>query len=233
MVKVSVIVFSYNRPRMLGEALRSIVAADEVCILDDGSTFDVDEVVASSGLVCPSIRTVVAGKVTTAERMTTARFGRSANTAIREADGDVIAYLCDDDLFHHGWLQAIRDTWDTRPELHWAKGEWGLFEDGTLPTEIVECPCPLGDGHGMTTGNFVHRKECSLVCGLWWDETKVAVHDNHLINQALPQAHSYECIPTIGLAGWRREHRFNMLKYVHGEEYTKSASAILKRDRLE
>jgi glycosyltransferase involved in cell wall biosynthesis len=218
---------------MLGEALRSIVGADEVCILDDGSAFNVDEVVASSGLICSAIRTVVAGKLTAAERMSTARFGRNANTAIREATGDVITYLCDDDLFHRDWIMTIRDAWDTASELHWAKGEWGIFEDGTVPQDIPQCPCPLADGHRMTTGNFAHRKMCAELCGLWWDETKVAVHDNALINQALPQVHSYESIPTIGVAGWRREHQFNMLKYVHGEYYAKSALAVLKRDRLE
>jgi glycosyltransferase involved in cell wall biosynthesis len=218
---------------MLAEALRSIVGADEICILDDGSSFNVRDIVASSGIVCPSIRTTVAGVLRPEERVVTARFGRNANKAIREVCGDVIAYLCDDDLFHPGWIQAIKEAWATEPTRHWAKGEWGIFEDGTLPCEISQCPCPLDERHRMTTGNFAYKKTCPETCGLWWNEEKVAVHDNFLINDALPQAHSYESIPTIGLAGWRREHRYNMLKYVHGENYTKTALAILKREHLE
>lgn len=232
-MKVSVIVFSYNRPRMLGEALRSIVGADEVCILDDGSSFEVGEIVASSGIVCPSIRTTVAGALSPEERVVTARFGRRANKAIREACGDVITYLCDDDLFHPGWIAKIKDTWDIKPVLHWAKGEWGIFEDGTSPCDITQRPCPLSERHRMTTGNFAHQKRCSEKCGIWWSETAVAVHDNYLIHTALPRAHSYASIPTIGLAGWRREHRYNMLKYVRGEDYAQTALAILKREHLE
>lgn len=233
MTKVSVIVFSYNRPRMLGEALRSIVGADEVCVLDDGSSFNVDKIVASSGLSCPLIRTSVASGLTVKERVATARFGRNANKAIREASGDVIAYLCDDDLFHHGWIEAVKDAWDGNPDLHWARGKWGVFQDGTVPRPIGECLCPLSERHRMTTGNFAHRRTCPGECGVWWSETKVAVHDNWLINYALPKAHSYESIPEVGLAGWRREHAYNMLKHVRGDDYAESAPAILRRERLE
>ena len=40
-LSVTVIVLSYNRPRMLKEALGSIKYADEVILVDDGSDFDV------------------------------------------------------------------------------------------------------------------------------------------------------------------------------------------------
>lgn len=233
MVKVSVIVFSYNRPRMLGEALRSIIGADEVFVVDDGSSFDVDKVVASSGLACPAVYTMIAGPMTTKERLVTARFGKGTNKAIRATSGDVITYLCDDDLFHPGWIRTIKDTWDGKPDLHWARGKWGLFKDGEALRPIEECLCPLHWAHLMTTGNFAHLRACTLKCGMWWSEMSVAVHDNYLINAALPKVHPYGSVPDIGLAGWRREHDYNMLKYVRGENYAENASAVLKRETLE
>lgn len=233
MVDISVIVFSYNRPRMLGEALRSIVGADEVLVADDGSSFDVDRVVSSSGLSCRSVRIMAAGPMTTEKRLVTARLGKNANSAIRAASGDVITYLCDDDLFHPGWIQTIKDVWSGRPDLHWAKGKWGLFKDGEIPHPIEECLCPLHAAHLMTTGNFAHLKSCVASCNMWWSEKSVAVHDNYLINAALPRAHPYASVPDIGLAGWRREHDYNMLKYVRGENYAENAPAVLKRGFLE
>lgn len=232
MVTVSVIVFSYNRPRMLTEALKSIVGADDVCIVDDGSDFDIAKVIADSKISTPSFRMMMAKPMTVEDRLVTARFGKNTNRAVRESPGDVIAYLCDDDLFHPSWVPSIKEAWRKSPDLHWAKGEWGVFDDGQTPVAIDQRLCPMPQPR-MTTGSFVHTKKCALECGLWWSEETVAVHDNYLINLALPRKHRYESIPLIGLAGWRREHAYNMLKYVKVNDYEKSAEDVLKRDRLE
>lgn len=231
MIQVSVIVFSYNRPRMLREALSSIVGADEIIVLDDGSSFDVHQVVEEAASA-PRVQTKVAAPLTVEKRLSTARFGKNTNVAVAEALGNVIAYLCDDDLFHPGWMDSIRKAWADKPDLHWAKGEWGVFEDGQAHIEIDKRPCPL-PAHRMTTGSFCHMKACALGCGVKWSEETIAVHDNYLIHNALPQKHSFEGIPLIGPAGWRREHPYNMLKHVVVNDYAHSAKKLLKDGFLE
>lgn len=42
--EVCVILLSYNRPRMLQEAIRSIKGADHMILVDDGSDFDVEAI---------------------------------------------------------------------------------------------------------------------------------------------------------------------------------------------
>ena len=133
---ITVIVLSYNRPRMLREALGSIVGAAEVILCDDGSDFELAEVIGAGfpnldGARCLS---VLGRRVDLAERLTGARVGALVNTALALASQPIIAYLCDDDLFHPGWLPAVAAYYARRPDVPMVRGDWYTFEDGRAPT---------------------------------------------------------------------------------------------------
>lgn len=228
--KLAVIVLSYNRPRMLGEALSSIKGADEVIVLDDGSTFDVDQVVKDSDLDCPSVSVRKLPKLEVKERLGKPRTGAAINRAIRETKADIIAYLCDDDVFDPGWPVEIKKFFRAQDDdVHFVRATWGLFEDGKKPMTIH---CQLGE-HRMTMGNFAHRRSCCSEHGLWWSERGAAVPDNIFIGD-LGMIHPWSSISTLPvMAGWRRLHAYNMLQFTNGSLFTPKAEEVLKRGMLE
>src|SRR5262245_9745465 len=118
---VAVILLSYNRPRMLSEALESIGPVSQLIVTDDGSDFDVRRVVKK---VYPRAYFVEASKMTLEERLVTPRLGRLINQALSAVSAPYVTYLCDDDLFAPGWVQAVHDYFWTHPSEHWMRGTW-------------------------------------------------------------------------------------------------------------
>lgn len=226
--EVLVIVPSFNRPRMLKEALASIKGADEVLVLDDGSDFDVEEVVGASGLPAGTVSLKRAPCMTVDERMRTPRMAKAMNRAILETGRGIVAYLCDDDLFHPDWPDEVRKFFATHPEEHVVRASWGFFEDGKAPDGRI---CQLGE-HGMTAGNFAHRRACSIEHGLWWSEHAVAVPDHNFVRK-IAEHHPWARIPALKvLAGWRRLHATNMLQFTNGDVFMPTVREVLGRGML-
>lgn len=230
MTTIATILLSYNRPRMLREALSSLAAAapDQLIVTDDGSDFDV-----RAGLRAFSAFSVVtvidAPKMTTAERLITPRLGSLINQALSKVTCDVVTYLCDDDLFHPGWLDACRAWFDLHPAEHWTRGTWYQFQDGDTPGAEV---CPL-DHRQLTTGNFAHRIDCYRDEGIRWNESTVACHDDMFLWD-VHRHHNTHAIPDSGaVAGWRRLHAHNALQYTTHAVYTPNAGELFAKGWLE
>lgn len=226
MVSISAIVLSYNRPRLLAEAMATVAAnrPDEVIVVDDGSTFDVRAAVRAC---FPRVTFVIAAPLTVAERLVTPRLGVLINEALRVATGDVIAYLCDDDLWADGWLDAVRTFFAGHPEARMARGDWLVFRDGEDAAPF--CPvCPL-DGRQMTTGNFAHRRSLAAE----WPVATVSCHDDVFLWNVHRQGVDTYNVPCAGFAGWRREHEFNALHHVREHGYGLTGEAFLARGFLE
>jgi glycosyltransferase involved in cell wall biosynthesis len=229
--RVAVIVLSYNRPRMLREALDSIKGADEVFLLDDGSDFDVDAVARPFRDRFSKMIVRTKPHLTVDERFSVPRVGRSINQAIRDSTCDAIAYLCDDDLFHPDWIPNIRKHLLEAPaKPHVIYAQWNVFIDGEKPGDRV---CDLKP-YEMTAGNFAHRKDCPPRCDLWWSENMVVCHDGFFVYW-LQQKHPKCEVPKPPgvMAGWRRDHPHNMIRYCWNQKYTEEAKVILSRPFLE
>lgn len=228
-LKVTVIVLSYDRPRMLREALASIRGADEVILLDDASHFDANALATEFRGSFKSIKVKIASPLTVQARKTTPRLGKAINTAIRETESHIITYLCDDDLFTPTWIEDVRKFFSTG-SAHFVYGRWNVFKDGEKPGDA---PCPLDPKWKMTTGNFAHLRKCSFRHDAWWDEKAIAVHDSWFLGRVL-KAHPLRTIPSLKvLAGWRREHPFNMINFTDGRNYSPNADQVLGRGSLE
>lgn len=108
MPKVSCILTSFNRPRMLRQALKSIKDQThqdyELILMDDSSIFDAKPVVQEFGF--KSVK-FFHTDVSAARRGTENRCGININRALEIARGDIITYLCDDDYFYPSWFQAV------------------------------------------------------------------------------------------------------------------------------
>lgn len=231
MSTVGVIVISYNRPRMLAEALASIDGADQVVLVDDGSDFDVERVLKRAKL--PNASMIANPSHTLAERLTIATCGALINAGLRAVTCDYVGYLCDDDLFAPGWLQAAAAFMDREPSSHMVRGDWLKFNDGESLDLAV--PCNWTFAPELTTGNFVHRAACTFACNCWWSESTIASHDSSFLDNYL-RMHGATGIEHIGvLAGYRREHTFNMLNFSNPSHngYLPAAEAVLAGGLLE
>jgi glycosyltransferase involved in cell wall biosynthesis len=97
---ISIIVATFNRPERLENALKSISLQEgarfEVIVVNDGGA-DVSEIVARWSRAM-SVRYV--------QLPVNAGLARARNAAIREARGDVVAFLDDDDVMLAGHLRA-------------------------------------------------------------------------------------------------------------------------------
>jgi len=206
---ITAIVLSYNRPRMLREALGSIKNADEVIVVDDGSDFDVQSIVKDFKF--PSLSIIGAPRIHVEERITKQRLPELVNEALGQAQGDIITYLCDDDLFGETWFTDLKDFYSKHGEkYHWVRGHCIRFEsDNNLTFEeqtkhlLVWKESP----RQLITGNFAHLRKCFTEEKIMWDETKVWGHDTAFFDNT-EKFHDTWCIPLIPtIACFRRIHK--------------------------
>lgn len=227
MTTIATILLSYNRPRMLCEALGTVRGCEQLIVTDDGSDFDVKALVR--GCV-PLAEFVTAPKMTIEARLTTPRLGMLINQALTLVQCDVVTYLCDDDLFHPHWLPAVRAYFDAYAAEHWTRGAWYAFDDED--TERTPTRCDL-DMRQLTTGNFAHRIECFREEQIGWDETTIASHDNAFL-WAASRCHDMRRVPFCGaVAGWRRLHRHNALAYTVRDGYGVNGAQLFAGGMLE
>lgn len=98
--RASVVVNTYNRAAQVGKAIRSVLSQSsvelELVVVDDGSTDDTQAVLA--GLADPRMRCV---------RQSNRGLSASRNVGAREAQGDWLLFLDDDDRLCEGALEAL------------------------------------------------------------------------------------------------------------------------------
>jgi glycosyltransferase involved in cell wall biosynthesis len=95
---ISVVIPNYNYGRFLAQAITSASDADEIIVVDDGSTDDSVKIAEGLGvkLIKQQNRGVSAAR----------------NRGSTEAKGDFIAYLDADDYFLPGAIEAYKDAFD-------------------------------------------------------------------------------------------------------------------------
>lgn len=223
MLSTTLIVLSYNRPRMLREALESARGqADELILVDDGSdVFDAVAVAQDYG----ARAFVTAPPVPPDVRARVPRLGRLLNQAVAMAGGDVVGYLCDDDLLAPGWLRCAAAFLAANPGTLLTRGTWYQFRDGETPGDE---PCPL-DRRQMTAGNFAHRRALVTEHGACWSETVLTSHDDTFLWSCHNEAgvNSF-AVPHCGAtAGWRRLHAKNLILTSSGGHLVGDAAAFI------
>lgn len=107
---ISVIVPTFNRARMLGRAVRSVLdqlsPLDELLVVDDGSTDNTAELIAS--MAHPLMRYL---------RQTRGGAGAARNRGIAEARGQLVAFVDSDDEYLPGKLELQRRLMQARPDV--------------------------------------------------------------------------------------------------------------------
>lgn len=183
MPKVSVVIPTHNYGRFLAESLDSVLAQDyddyEVIVVDDGSTDETQQVLASYD-----------GRV----RCVCQRHAGSAaarNTAIGVASGEMIAFQDADDVWLQGSLRQRVDMLDMHPELGMVfadvtvvKGNQVLFPSFLKERKVLQSIEKIAeDGDRfiftrsvfpdllmerfVTTPTLLIRRQCFDEAGLW------------------------------------------------------------------
>src|SRR5581483_8159413 len=105
---ISVIIPCFNHAAYLAKAIQSALVqtlpADEIIVVDDGSTDDTAKVTASSGT---RIRYVY---------QSNAGLSAARNTGIKLATGKYIGFLDADDLWHPDFLTTLVNLLERHPE---------------------------------------------------------------------------------------------------------------------
>lgn len=111
-MRVSAIIPTHNRPAVLRSCLETLQTQDvdpaalEILVVDDGSTVDIDAVVAevaASGLIPMRC-----------ERQELSGLNGARNRGAQLTHGDVLAFLDDDTLVAPGWARAVLGAFDAR-----------------------------------------------------------------------------------------------------------------------
>lgn len=155
--RVSVVIPVFNGARYLGEAIASALsqtgAALEVVVIDDGST---DGSVAVATAFGPPVRAVAAAH---------AGVGAARNRGVREARGEVIAFLDADDVWLPGSLSCRLAALDGDDALDVAFGHIENFISPDLgDAERARLRCPPGAMPGyIPQASLIRRRAFDLV----------------------------------------------------------------------
>jgi hypothetical protein len=112
---ISVIMPTRNRSGLLPRAIASVLAQTypdfELVVIDDGSSDDTAELLAS-----------ISDRRLRPLRIDHSGVGAARNAGLEAATGELIAYLDDDNLMHPGWLKSVAWAFEQRPEAQVAYG---------------------------------------------------------------------------------------------------------------
>lgn len=239
---VTVIVLSYNRPKMLREALASIKDADEVILVDDGSDFDV--VALAKEFKFRRFSLIGAPPIPIEQRLKKQRLPTLINEALKQASGDIITYLCDDDLLGPEWPATLRGFFMVHGEkYHFVRGHCIRFEyseSGTFEQQTKHLLVFADSPRQVITGNFAHLRKCFSKEKIKWHEGIMVGHDTAFFDR-VDRVHDTWTIPLIpAVACYRRIHDkmltnhvfYNADNSVTIDEFSESAKKLLRDNKF-
>jgi glycosyltransferase involved in cell wall biosynthesis len=136
-MRISVVIPTYNYGRFIAEAIESVLrqtrAADEIIVVDDGSTDDTEAVVAEFGDKVRYVRQENAGVCA------------ARNRGVAESSGDVIAFLDADDIWHAGKIEKQLEKFAADAEIGLVHCAMREFESETGETLRLHAEGMEGD----------------------------------------------------------------------------------------
>lgn len=176
MPKVTVVLTSYNKPGMVGQAIESVLRQTlqdfELIICDDNSCEATKEIIRS---YLPDPRLVYfQSDVKEEERWEKCRYAFLINQALKMVKGEYISYLCDDDIYYPKRLEMMSKELDEDPQKMIVYGKQKVVR---LSGRLFGVTTGIRDTVGITReaggkvdhNSIMHRKECSDKVGGWDD----------------------------------------------------------------
>jgi glycosyltransferase involved in cell wall biosynthesis len=214
---VTVIVAAFNGERFLHEALGSLFAQSyapfEVVFVDDGSTDGTAEIARTYDV--RYIHQVNAG------------LAAARNTGIREARGELVTFLDDDDVMPAGRLRLQAELLRGRPDISCVLGRQEWID---APPWLLRDPV-FGDPAGIPLAAAMIRRETLEAVG-GFDATLQYAEDRDLLIRLRENGFGIEVLPEVVLL--RRYHGENMTAPANRPEIhplTRSLKGKLDRQR--
>ena len=217
---MSVIIPVYNGARFIAAAIQSIVAQEygslEIIVVDDGSTDETAGIVARLDVDVRYVFQENAGP------------GAARNRGIRDASGDLIAFLDADDLWTPGSLRFLLNRLLEDPELDVVHGYARLFRDGASnggldflnPDEVF--PYYIGAG--------LYRRRAFEKAGLFEDRLRFS-EDTEWYWRAAELGLRVDRLQGITLMVRRHEHNMTKGKTVADLQMLRVFKLMLDRRR--
>ncbi|WDL95163.1 glycosyltransferase family 2 protein [Alicyclobacillus sp. ALC3] len=176
-MKVSVILNSYNRPKLIRLAVESVQKQTyphwELFIVDDNSNEDTKSVLADLAKNEPKC-TVIQSNVKEEDRSKTTRYATCINMAIPQLTGDLVTYLTDDDIYYPDRFQQMVRVFVSNPDIYVVYGRQRLT--GIDRGQTVELGIRSAVGVTRTPASHIdhcsvmHRKSCFNFVPRWNDD---------------------------------------------------------------
>ncbi len=219
---ISVIIPVYNAEKYVGEAIESVLSQTiqpmEIILIDDGST---DSSAEKVNEYTPDVELI---------RQENKGIGGARNTGIKNAKGDIIAFLDSDDLWPEDHLEVLLSALQGDENLAIVSGHVEQF----LNDENEELSSRIPEGQEVMPGyvagaSLIKRKVFDDV-GLF-DETLTLAEYIDWFSRVKDAGYSFKLIDNIVLR--RRVHGSNIgvQKRDKLHDYTKVLMASIKRRR--
>lgn len=176
-MKVSIILTSYNRPRLVREAIASVRNQTypdwELLVVDDNSNEETQMVLNHAIENDPRCRVINSG-VQPADRMRTARYASCINLALPMTTGNLITYLTDDDIFTPDRLALMVQNFAAHPEVYVVYGQQRLVNlnpNGTTSSMGIRSSIGItrDPANHIDHNSVMHRRDCLDIVGYWDD----------------------------------------------------------------
>ncbi len=233
---ISVVIPTYNRARFLPSAVASVRAqsypCDEILIVDDGSSDDTPEVVATFGPGVRLIRQINAGPAA------------ARNRGIDEARGDLVAFLDTDDRWLPGKLAAQVRLFRREPALGMVCADMAIENDvGIRLVEsnfvlrglqhdfaaldgrpLPDAPRRLLEVNFVNTSTVVAKRQLLLALGGF--DTRLRYGEDLELWLRIAARHPIACVASVHEV--RVEHDSNVTRSIEPmlQGYVKMAEAI-------
>jgi spore maturation protein CgeD len=198
-MKITCILASYNRPTLIRQALQSVLDQThqdyQLIVVDDSTKMNIFEIMGPYKFTeSLTIHNIVKPE----ERSKVNRLGININIGLKNARGDVICYLADDDYYFPTWFEKLNRFFEENPDKQVAYGilkysesmMMELEEQGTFrfPGDIVKEPMGILDHNQVAHRRFdppqLWQEGVGTVMNVdgWFFSQIANEHDFHPIN---------------------------------------------------
>lgn len=190
-LKILILLFYYNRPKMVRSAIQSIIESDyknwELAFIDDS---DIPESDIDLGLIFPpeDLHKIKIYKTNDTRANKLARggsvFGGFANQAIQDSNANIVIMLCDDDALIPDYLTNLNNFYKNHININYAHShviEFNpLIEDyknKSKTQSALNFNGPIVPYNNVDASQVSWRIECSKNGGIWFPSPKTNALD--------------------------------------------------------
>lgn len=177
MPRVSVLITTYNRPKLLETAIESVLKQTyrdfEIIVLDDNSDDEEQKQVLLKYWNNPKV-IILKSNISKEERKLTTRYCTMINEGLKIAKGEFISYLCDDDYFAPEKIAKMVNYLDQHQDHHIVYGAQRtiyLNEQGDQRDESYRQANQVYDSAACNVdhSSVIHRRTLYEQLGGWPD----------------------------------------------------------------